>query len=359
MTDGSNWYRTLGRTGVKVSPLTLGAMNFGANFNGDHVEATRMIHAAIDGGINLIDTADVYSRGESEEIVGTALGGRRDDIVLATKFHGSMGSDPNHGGNSRRWIYRAVEDSLRRLSTDYIDLYQVHRPDPSIDMDETFGALSDLVRAGKIRYFGTTTFEAHELVEAQHLAERRGYVRAVSEQPPYSILARGAERAVLPVTQQYGIGVLTWSPLAGGWLSGRWRRGVDVPASSTRMKHNIWRHDPELEVNRIKREAAEDLADIAESAGLSMVELALGFVLRHPAVTSVIIGPRTMEQLRDQLEAPSVVLGDDVLDAIDAIVLPGVTINAADAGYAPPSLTTPSARRRHLDGPAVGLQAQT
>jgi aryl-alcohol dehydrogenase-like predicted oxidoreductase len=338
----------LGRTGVAVSRLTLGAMNFGAWANRDHDDAVRIIHAALDAGINVVDTADVYSAGENEEIVGRALEGRRDDVVLATKFHGARGEDPNRRGNSRRWITRAVEESLTRLRTDHIDLYQVHRPDPQVDLEETLGALSDLVHQGKIRYFGTTTFEAHQLVQAQWVAERRGLVRPATEQPPYSILARAAERAVLPVALEHGLGVLPWSPLAGGWLSGRYRPGAgDVPGS-TRLGRQPHRHDPELAANQRKREAAEQLAKLADEAGLAVPHLAIAFVLEHPAVSSVIIGPRTREHLDQILGAADVRLSDDVLDRIDEIVPPGVTISPADEGYQPPSLTDPATRRRPL-----------
>ncbi|GAA3100471.1 aldo/keto reductase [Pseudonocardia yunnanensis] len=338
----------LGRTGVKVSRLTLGAMNFGAWANRDHEDAVRIIHAALGSGVNVVDTADVYSDGENEEIVGRALQGRRDDVVLATKFHGARGSDPNRRGNSRRWISRAVEESLTRLRTDHIDLYQVHRPDPDVDLDETIGALSDLVRQGKIRYFGTTTFEAHQLVQAQWVAQRGGHVRPVTEQPPYSILARAAERAVLPVAQEYGLGVLPWSPLAGGWLSGRYRPGAGDAPRSTRLDRQPHRHDPELAANQRKREAAEQLAKLADEAGLTVAHLAIAFVLEHPAVSSVIIGPRTQDHLDQLLGAADVRLSDDVLDRIDEIVPPGVTISPADEGYQPPSLTDPSTRRRPL-----------
>ncbi|GAA2582287.1 aldo/keto reductase [Dactylosporangium fulvum] len=339
-------YRLLGRTGVHVSPLTLGAMNFGANANPDHADGIRIIHAALDAGINVIDTADVYSQGESEVIVGKALaGGRRDDVVLATKFHGAIGDEVNHKGNSRRWIHRAVEASLRRLGTDHIDLYQVHRPEPETDLDETLAALSDLVHQGKIRYFGTSTFEPHEIVEAQWTAERRGRERPVTEQPPYSILARGAERAVLPLARKYGLGVLPWSPLAGGWLSGRYRKSEPDPAPSIRLHRQPGRHDPALPANQRKREAVEALTDLADEAGLSLIHLSLAFVLRHPAVSSVIIGPRTLDHLTSQLGAVEVTLTDEVLDRIDDIVPPGVTINPADAGYEPASLTDPAQRR--------------
>ncbi|KLL12929.1 aldo/keto reductase [Protofrankia coriariae] len=338
--------RPFGRTGVQVSPLTLGAMMFGAWGNPDHDESIAIIHRALDSGINVIDTADVYSQGESEEIVGRALaGGRRDEVVLATKFHGVMSDRPNHRGNSRRWIALEVENSLRRLRTDWIDLYQVHRPEPGTDFDETLGALSDLVHQGKIRYIGTSTFEPSGIVEGQWIAERRGRERVVSEQPPYSILARGIEREVLPVAQRYGLAVIPWSPLAGGWLSGRYRKGAETPVShrSTRVPG---RFDLSRPANVAKLEAVEQLTLLAQEAGLSLIHLALAFVLEHPAVTSAIIGPRTLEQLESQLDAAKVTLTPDVLDRIDEIVPPGTTINPEDAGYQPPSLTNPAARRR-------------
>ncbi|MFH9725822.1 aldo/keto reductase [Streptomyces sp. NPDC017254] len=339
-------YRNLGRTGVKVSPLCLGTMMFGARGNSDHQDSVRIIHRALDAGINFVDTADVYSAGESETIVGKALtGGRRDNVVLATKFHGSLGDDPNEQGNSRRWIIREVENSLRRLGTDWIDLYQVHRPEPDTDFDETLGALTDLVRQGKIRSIGTSTFEPSAIVEGQWLAERRGRERVVTEQPPYSLLARGIEREVLPVAQRYGLGVLAWSPLAGGWLSGRYRKGADQPRSS-RADRQAERFDIGSAENAAKLDAAEALAQLAEEAGLTLIQLALAFVLEHPAVTSAIIGPRTFEQLESQLGADEIRLSRDVLDRIDKIVPPGTNFAARDAGYAPPSLTAPELRRR-------------
>ncbi|MFJ8859149.1 aldo/keto reductase [Streptomyces sp. NPDC102451] len=343
-------YRTLGRTGVKVSPLALGTMMFGPRGNPDHADGIRIIHHALDSGINFVDTADVYSAGEAETIVGKALaGGRRDDVVLATKFHGSLGDDPNHQGNSRRWIIREVENSLRRLGTDWIDLYQVHRPEPGTDFDETLGALSDLVHQGKIRYIGTSTFEPSAIVEGQWLAERRGSERVVAEQPPYSLLARGIEREVLPVVQRYGLGVLSWSPLAGGWLSGRYRTGAEQPTSS-RTARQAARFDISAPENAAKLAATEALARLAEEAGLTLVQLALAFVLEHPAVTSAIIGPRTFEQLDSQLGADKVKLSQDVLDRIDEIVPPGTNLSARDAGYTPPSLTDPAQRRRTAQG---------
>jgi aryl-alcohol dehydrogenase-like predicted oxidoreductase len=336
--------RLLGRTGVSVSPLCLGAMMFGSWGNPDREESVRIIHAALDAQINFIDTADVYSTGESEEIVGQALAGRRDDVVLATKFHAAMGSDPNERGNSRRWIVREVENSLRRLRTDWIDLYQVHRPEAETDIEETLGALSDLVHQGKIRYLGSSTFPASAVVEAQWVARERGLERFVCEQPPYSMLVRGVESDLLPAVHRHGIGVIAWSPLAGGWLSGRWRKGQDPPAS-TRAQRLPARYDLSVEANRRKLEAAEALAVLAEENGISLVHMALAFVIRHTAVTSAIIGPRTMEQLQSQLGADEVALSDELLDRVDEIVAPGVNVNPADAGWQNPSLE-PSARRR-------------
>ncbi|NKY40262.1 aldo/keto reductase, partial [Cellulomonas septica] len=335
-------YRPLGRTGVQVSTLTLGAMNFGAWGNPDHDESVAIIHRALDAGINVIDTADVYSRGESETIVGKALQGRRDDVVLATKVHGRLSDEVNHAGNSRRWIIREVEDSLRRLQTDHVDLYQVHRPEPGTDVEETLSALDDLVRSGKVRYVGTSTFLGSQIVEAQWVARDRRLVRPVTEQPPYSILARGVEREILPLALEHGLGVLPWSPLAGGWLSGR-PVGADAPVSP-RIARQPGRHDPSLPENLAKAEAVQALTKVAEAAGLTLVQLALGFVLEHPAVTSAIIGPRTPEHLDSALAALDVRLSADVLDEIDAIVPPGTTLNAADAGWTPPALTDATLR---------------
>ncbi len=339
-------YRVLGKTGVKVSPLCLGAMMFGASGNRDHDDSVRIIRRALDAGINFVDTADVYSHGESEEIVGKALaGGRRDNVVLATKAHGSMGDDPNAQGNSRRWIVQEVENSLRRLGTDWIDLYQIHRPDMATDIDETLGALTDLVRDGKIRYFGSSTFPAYQIVEAQWTAERRGRERFMCEQPPYSILVRGIETDVLPVCEKYGMGVIPWSPLAGGWLSGRYRKGQDAP-NTHRAQRLPERFDLSVPANQRKLDAAEELAQLAEKAGISLVELAVAFVIRHPAVTSAIIGPRTMEQLETQLGAADVTLSNELLDAIDEIVPPGTNVSPGDGGWKPPALTEPGLRRR-------------
>jgi aryl-alcohol dehydrogenase-like predicted oxidoreductase len=338
-------YRTLGRTGLRVSPLCLGAMMFGAWGNPDHDESVRIVHRALHAGVNFIDTADVYSAGESEEIVGKALAGRRDDVVIATKVHGAMGDDPNRRGSSRRWIIAECENSLRRLGTDWIDLYQVHRPDPTCDIDETLGALSDLVHAGKVRYVGSSTFPAGDIVEAHWVAERRALQRFVCEQPPYSMLVRGVEAEVLPTCQRYGMGVIPWSPLAGGWLSGRYRRNQSVPTSHRATRVPL-RFDLSLPANQQKLDAVERLAVLAEDAGMSLVHLALAFVLQHPAVTSAIIGPRTMDQLESQLGAIAATLDPGVLDAIDEIVPPGTDLNQADRGWQTPALVDRSLRRR-------------
>jgi aryl-alcohol dehydrogenase-like predicted oxidoreductase len=338
-------YRTLGRTGIKVSPLCLGAMMFGGWGNPDHDDSVRIIHSALDAGINFVDTADVYSRGESEEIVGKALaGGRRDGVVLATKVHGEMGDDPNERGNSRRWIIREVENSLRRLKTDWIDLYQIHRPESDTDIEETLSALTDLVRAGKVRYIGSSTFPPSQIVEAQWVSRDRGLERFATEQPPYSLLARGIESDVLPTCLRHGIGVIPWSPLAGGWLSGRYRKDAALPTSS-RATRIPQRFDQAVPANQRKLDAADALGELAEQAGLSLIELAIAWVINHPAVTSAIIGPRTIEHLESQLPAAQLTLDGAVLDRIDEIVPPGLTINAADDGFANPALAA-SARRR-------------
>jgi aryl-alcohol dehydrogenase-like predicted oxidoreductase len=338
-------YRTLGRTGLEVSPLCLGAMMFGAWGEPDHDESVRIIHAALDAGINFIDTADVYSAGESETIVGNAIKGRRDELVIATKFHGPMGDDPNRQGNSRRWIIKACEESLTRLGTDHIDLYQVHRPEPRVDVEETLGALDDLVHQGKVRYLGSSTFPASAIVEAQWAAERRNTQRFVCEQPPYSLLVRGIETEVLPTCERYGMGVIPWSPLGGGWLSGRWRLGAD-DLTSRRAQRIPARYDMSDPANHAKLEAADALAVLAEDRGISLVHMAIAFVVNHPAVTAAIIGPRTADHLASQLGAVDVVLDDDLLDAVDKVVPPGTNINAADAGYVPPAVARPWMRRR-------------
>ncbi|HEU4899888.1 MAG TPA: aldo/keto reductase [Actinomycetota bacterium] len=338
-------HRPLGRTGVSVSKFCLGAMMFGDWGNKDHDESIRIIHRALDSGINFIDTADVYSQGESEEIVGKALAdGRRDDIILATKFHGAMGDDPNRQGSSRRWIIREIEDSLRRLGTDWIDLYQVHRPRTDTDIEETLSALSDLVHQGKVRYIGSSTFPASQIVEAQWVARERHLRRFVTEQPPYSMLVRSVEADVLPTCARHGMGVIPYSPLAGGWLSGRWRKDTGQQPSS-RAGRLPERFDLSLPANQRKLDAVEQLARLAEEAGITLIQLAIAFVLNHPAITAPIIGPRTMEQLESQLAAADVVLDHAMLDRIDEIVPPGTTINPADNSFDNPALQR-AARRR-------------
>ena len=321
----------------------LGGNVFGWTVN--EADSFRLLDAAFDAGLNFIDTADVYSAGESEAIVGKALASMdRSRVILATKVHAPMSDDPNAQGNSRRWIMAECENSLRRLGTDYIDLYQIHRPDETVDIDETLGALSDLVHQGKVRSFGSSTFPAEKIVEAQWVAERRGRERFMTEQPPYSILVRGIERDVLPVAQTYGMGVIPWSPLAGGWLSGRFGEGRDN--TSRRAARVPDRYDLELPANQRKLEIVTELAGLAEEAGLSMIEPALAFVLEHPAISAAIIGPRTMDQLESQLTAPDVRLEAQVLDRIDQIVDPGTNVNSEDAGWAPSVLTNPRLRRR-------------
>jgi aryl-alcohol dehydrogenase-like predicted oxidoreductase len=332
-------YRTLGRTGIKVSPYALGAMMFGAAGNPDHDDSARIIHKALDAGINFIDTADAYSRGESEEIVGKALGGRRDGVVLATKASLPMGDDPNQRGNSRRWIMTEVENSLRRLRTDHIDLYQIHRPDPDTDIEETLSALSDLIHSGKVRAIGSSAMPASDIVEAQWVAERRGLERFRTEQPTYSILNRGIEAEVLPVAQRYGMGVLVWSPLAKGMLTGRIRKGQPTDLRRATLFSSL--------SDERRLDTVEQLIVLAEKAGLPMTHLAMAFTIAHPGVTSALIGPRTMEQLDDLLASVDLSLTDEILDGIDEIVHPGTDVGAPDqSAYRPPALQRQDLRRR-------------
>jgi len=341
----------LGRTGVKVSTHCLGAMMFGPWGNTDQAECVRMIHQALDAGVNFVDTADVYGEGRSEEIVGRALEGRRDDVFLATKVHGRMGTGINDEGNSRLWIMREVENSLHRLRTDHIDLYQIHRPEPETDIEETLGALTDLVRQGKVRYLGCSTFPAFQIVEAHRASDGRGLERFICEQPPYSIFVRHNELDVLPVCRQYGMGVIVWSPLAGGWLAGKYRRGQGVPEDSRAKRYAdrgspiVRRYDPTNPENERKLDLVDDLTNLADKAGVSLTHLAIAFTLAHPAVTSAIIGPRTPGQLEDLLAGADVRLDGEILDAIDELVAPGTTLNEADRGWEPPWMA-PEARRR-------------
>lgn len=341
-------YRVMGGTGIEVSVHCLGAMMFGAVGNPDHDDCVRIIHAALDQGINFVDTADMYSAGESEEIVGQALRGRRDDVVLATKVHFQMGEGRNRSGNSRRWILQAVEESLRRLGTDWIDLYQIHRPDPCTDIEETLSVLSDLVHQGKIRAFGCSTFPAEEIVEAHHVAERRGLGRLWTEQSPYSILARGVEASVLPVSQRYGMGVLVWSPLAFGFLSGKYRRDQPVDLSTGRAALRPAQFDPAIAENATKLDIVEQLIELASSIGCTLPQLAVAFTVAHPAVTSAIIGPRTMPQLEDLVNGAALTLDDATLDRIDDIVPPGTNRYSPNAAFPPPALTDTARRRRPL-----------
>jgi aryl-alcohol dehydrogenase-like predicted oxidoreductase len=329
-------YRTLGRTGIKVSPYGLGALMFASQMGNTDVDSTTIIHKALDAGVNLIDTADAYA--DSEEVVGRALKGRRDSVVLATKFGLAVGTDPNQKGASRRWITTAVENSLRRLQTDHIDIYQLQRPDPDTDIEETLSALSDLVRSGKIRAFGTSMLPASSLVEAHWISERRGLERIRTEQPPYSILNRGIEREVLPVAQQYGMGILAWGPLGQGMLTGRVRRGQDTDV--IRARYNaVFRNEQRLD-------AVEHLVPLAQEAGVSMTHLAMAFAISHPGVTSALLGARTMAHLDDLLAGTETVLSDEVLDRIDEIVPPGTDVGALDQAYVPPALDKTHLRRR-------------
>jgi aryl-alcohol dehydrogenase-like predicted oxidoreductase len=346
-------YRTLGGTGIEVSTYCLGTMMFGAVGNPEHDECARIIHAALDAGINFVDTADMYSAGECEDIVGKALEGRREEVVLATKVHFPVGEGPGRGGNSRRWIVYEVEQSLRRLRTDWIDLYQVHRPDPATDIEETLWALTDLVHAGKIRAFGCSSFPADQIADAYHVAERRGLMRFRTEQPPYSLLARGVEAAVLPACQRLGMGVLTWSPLAWGLLSGKYRKGQPVDLTTGRPALNPARFDPSLPGSPAKFDAIEEFITLAGEVGCSLPQLAVAFPAAHPAVTSVIIGPRTMRQLDDLLDGASLALDDAALDRIDQIVPPGTNLYNPDARI-PPALADAALRRRPpADRPAA------
>lgn len=332
-------HRSLGRTGIKVSPYALGTMMFGAVGNTDHEACVRIIHKALDSGINFIDTADFYSRGESEEIVGKALKGRRNDVVLASKAGLPMGSDPNRQGSSRRWLTRAVEDTLGRLQTDYLDVYMVHRPTPDTDVEETLSALTDLVRAGKVRTIGTSMFPAPALIEAHWTSERRGLERFRVEQPSYSILNRGIEREVLSTARKYGMGVMVWSPLAMGMLTGRHRKGQTSDSGRTRF-------NPGYFADESKLAAVEALATLAGDAGLSLTHMAMAFAIAHPGVTAANLGARTMAQLDDLLAGSDIVLSDDILDRIDEIVAPGTNVGLQHAAYVPPALTQKDLRRR-------------
>jgi aryl-alcohol dehydrogenase-like predicted oxidoreductase len=329
-------YRNLGRTGIKVSPYALGTLMFASQMGNDPDESARIIHKAIDAGINLVDTADRY--GDSEDVVGKALKGRRDEVVLTTKVGMPMGEGPNQQGASRRWITTAVENSLRRLGTDYIDVYQLHRPDPDTDLEETLSVLTDLVRAGKVRAIGSSTTPASTIVQAQWVAERAGLQRFRTEQPPYSILNRGIEREVLPITQEYGMGVMVWGPFSQGLLTGRVRKGGDNDLKRAQLSRHL------TDERRI--DVVEQLVPLATDAGLPMTHLAMAFAVAHPGVTAALLGPRTMEHLDDLLAGADVELSDDILDRIDEIVPAGTDVSALDQEYQPPALLDTALRRR-------------
>lgn len=329
-------YRSLGRTGIMVSPYALGTLMYATRMGNEPEESARIIHRALGAGINFLDTADVY--GDSEEVVGKALKGRRDSVVLATKFGRPVGEDPNQRGTSRRWIVRAVENSLRRLQTDHIDVYQVHRLDPATDIEETLSALTDLIRSGKVRAVGSSNTPASDIVEAQWVAERRGLERMHTEQPPYSLLNRGVEREVLPVAQRHGLGVMVWGPLAQGLLTGRVRKNQE----NTLSRAGLFTHlSDERRIDVVER-----LIPLAEEAGMPLTHLAMAFTLAHPGVTSALAGARTMAHLDDLVAGFDVRLDDDLLDRIDEIVPPGTEVGTLDQEYLPPALLSPDLRRR-------------
>jgi aryl-alcohol dehydrogenase (NADP+) len=350
-------YRTLGGTGMKVSHFCLGAMMFGANGNTDHDECIRMTHAALDAGVNFIDTSDTYSEGESERVLAKALKGRRENVVLATKcffppgrtgFTSSAGRNINEGGGSRRWIMRAVEHSLQRLETDYIDVYQFHRPDWDTDLEESLAAMTDLQRAGKIRAIGSSATPAEWIVEAQRVAEQRHLARIRSEQCIYSIFSRRVEESVLPTCQRNGVGVMVYAPLAGGWLTGKYRRNEPLPAGSRatgRMgRMGTWNAE-RPEVQR-KYELVEELNALAQEAGHSLTHLAMAFAAEHPAVSSVIMGPKTLAQLEDVLAGADIRLSQDVLNRIDTIVPPGIRLDPKESFIPNPWIDDPQRRQR-------------
>lgn len=343
--------RNFGATGVRVSKYCLGAMMFGPMGNTDHDECVAMVHAALDAGINFVDTADAYSMGESEEIVGRALKGRRDDVVLATKAFIPMSEDPNHRGGSRRWLLRAVEDSLRRLDTDHIDLFQLHRRDARLDLDESLGALDQLIRDGKVRYAGMSATPAEWIVEARHISDQRGHARVRSEQCIYNIFNRDVERSVLPTCDRLGIGVMTYAPLNGGWLTGKYRHGADVPADAraTRMATNAARWDRDRAETQRKLDLVDRLLALANDVGIPLTHLATAWAAEHPAVSSVIIGPRTPEQLTDALASSAVRLDTATLDAIDELVGPGVDIDTVDTARPEPHMAARARRRPVAD----------
>ncbi|HVB06187.1 MAG TPA: aldo/keto reductase [Acidimicrobiales bacterium] len=349
-------YRNLGATGMQVSAICLGAMAFGAG-NEDPDDCARVVHLALDSGVNFIDTADRYSNSRSEEILGKALVGRRDEVVLASKFGLPAGPGLNERGGSRRWIERAVDASLRRLQTDWLDLYQLHSPDFGTDLDETLGALSDLVHKGKVRAIGASNTPPERIVEGQWVAERRGHVKFRVEQPQYSLFVRGAERSVFPTLERYGMGAIVWSPLNGSWLTGRYRSDDDVRNHSARAKRSPYRFDLAQPGNQAKYALLAELEKIAADAGISVTHLALAFVMTHPAVTAAIVGPRTYEQMADLIAGAPVELDDATLDRLDELVPPGGVVNREDARNPSVGLAEGAVRRRAVGRRAAAEQA--
>lgn len=336
-----------------VSTIGLGAMMFGPYGNNDQADCVRMIHRALDAGVNLIDTADRYSRGISEEIVGRAIAGRRSDVVVATKFGLPMSDQLDERGASPHWIKRAVEASLRRLGTDYIDLYQLHRPDPRTPIEVTMAALTDLVHAGKVRHVGCSTLPAWQIVETAAIARRDGLIPFATEQAPYSVLFRDIERDVLVVTQRLGMGVLAWSPLASGLLSGRYAVDRDYETGSRGARTDVFgphvarRFDREDPAVGQKLRIVEDFVQVAQEAGVAPAHAAVAFAVNHPGVTTALVGPRTHEQLQDVLAGAEVRLSADLLDAIDRLVPPGDHAPTADRRLVG-SWMEPDARRRDV-----------
>lgn len=304
---------------------------FGRWGNTDEAECHRMVHRAIDAGVNVIDTADIYDEGRSEEIVGAALRGRRDEVLVATKVGNPMGGDPTRAGLSARWIEQACHDSLRRLRVDHIDLYQMHRPDPTTPIDESLGAFDRLVQAGSIRAVGTSTFSADQLTELHRVAGDRGWARPTAEQPPYSVLTRAIEAEVLPLCRHLDLGVVVWAPLNGGWLTGKYQSGEADHQSRARREADHFDHR-DATMRATKQHLVGELHAIAVEAGLTLAQLALAFALDHPAVTAAIIGPRTEAQLEELLALGPLDLPTDVRARIDAVVAPGTTVNPTDNG---------------------------
>ena len=344
--------RPLGRTGVLVSELALGTMMFGGAGNPDRAECVRIVQRALEAGITFFNSAEGYSGGASEEILGEALaGGRRDAAIIATKFGPRFGGDPDREGGSRRWIVRTVEESLRRLRTEWIDVYEFGAPDPLTDIDETLSALTDLVSAGKVRMLGTSKMPPSQLVEARVVAERRGYGYFRVEESPYSMLTRSIEYDLIPTCRRLGTGVVVFGALAGGWLSGRYRKGAQIAAPGSSARDRGDRMDAASPTNAAKFEAADALGALADEVGLTLPQLATAFTLQHPDVSATIIGPRTMEQLEGSLAATGVTLSADVLDRIDQIVPPGSATNISDTmwQFGTDALAVEN-RRRHATG---------